>query len=57
MQSIMNFLKTKNSTHQMEKNNSEKEIPHATTLIHINQYNTHTQNFEKKLEMLLNIKN
>ena len=53
----MNFLKTKNSTHQMEKNNSEKEIPHATTLIHINQYNTHTQNFEKKLEMLLNIKN
>ena len=29
-------------------NNLEKKIPDATTLIHINQYNTDKQNLEKK---------
>ena len=29
--------------------NSEKKIPDITTLIHINQYNTEKQNFEKKI--------
>ena len=28
-------------------------IPHATTFIHINRYNTDKQNIEKKLEMLI----
>ena len=36
-----NTLKTK-------ANNLEKEIPEATTLIHINQYNTDKQNLVKK---------
>ena len=31
----------------------EKKIPYATTLIHINQYNTGKQNLEKKLETLI----
>ena len=30
-----------------------KEIPDATTLIHINQYNTDKQNLEKEIEMLI----
>ena len=34
-------------------NSSEKEIPDATTLIHINQYNTDKQNLEKKMKMLI----
>ena len=38
-----NTLKTK-------VNRSEKKIPEATTLIHINQYNTDKQNLEKKIE-------
>ena len=38
-----NTLKTK-------ANNLEKEIPEATTLIHINQYNTDKQNLVKKME-------
>ena len=36
-----NTLKTK-------ENNIENKIPEATTLIHINQYNTDKQNLEKK---------
>ena len=32
-------------------NNLEKKIPDATTLIHINQYNTDKQNLEKKIEV------
>ena len=31
----------------------EKKIPDATTLIHINQYNTDKQNLEKKMGMLI----
>ena len=30
-------------------NNLRKKIPDATTLIHINQYNTDKQNLEKKI--------
>ena len=30
-------------------NNLEKKIPDATTLIHINQYNTDKQNLNKKI--------
>ena len=30
-------------------NNLEKKIPDATTIIHINQYNTNKQNLEKKI--------
>ena len=30
-------------------NNLEKKIPDATTIIHINQYNTDKQNLEKKI--------
>ena len=30
-------------------NNWEKKITDATTLIHINQYNTNKQNLEKKI--------
>ena len=41
-----NILKTK-------VNNLEKKIPDATTLIHINQYNTDNQNFEKRIEILI----
>ena len=41
-----NTLKTK-------VNSLEKKIPDATTLIHINQYNTDKQNLEKKLEILI----
>ena len=32
-------------------NSLEKKIPDATTLIHINQYNTNKQNLEKKLKI------
>ena len=34
-------------------NNSEKKNRDATTLIHINQYNTGKQNLEKKMDMLI----
>ena len=37
-----NLLKTK-------VNNLEKKIPEWTTLIHINQYNTDNQNWEKNI--------
>ena len=30
-------------------NNLKKKLPHATTLIHINQYNADKQNLEKKI--------
>ena len=33
---------------QIKVNNLDKKIPDETTLIHINQYNTDKQNFEKK---------
>ena len=39
---------TKFNTLQTKVNNLEKKIPDATTLIHINQYNTDKQNIEKK---------
>ena len=39
---------TKFNTLETKINSLEKKIPDATTLIHINQYNTHKQNLEKK---------
>ena len=39
---------TKFNTLKTKVNSSEKKIPDATTLIHINQYNTDKQNLEKK---------
>ena len=44
---------TKFNTPKTKVNNLEKKILDATTLIHINQYNTGKQNLEKKLEMLI----
>ena len=35
--------------------NLENKIPDATTVIHINKYNTDQQNLEKNLEMLTKI--
>ena len=46
VKNTFNTLKTK-------LNSLEKKILDATTLIHINQYNTDKQNLEKKLEMLI----
>ena len=43
---------TKFNTLKTKVNSLEKKIPDATTLIHINQYNTDKQNLEKKWEML-----
>ena len=41
--------------HSHMRYNLEKKIPHATTLIHVNQYNADKQNLEKKkLEELIN---
>ena len=40
---------TKFITWMTKVDNSEKKIPDTTTLIHINQYNTEKQNFEKKI--------
>ena len=40
---------TKFNTLVAKVNNLEKKIPDATTLIHINQYNTDKQNLVKKL--------
>ena len=40
---------TKFNTLKTKVNNSEKKIPDAITLIHINQYNTGKQNLEKKI--------
>ena len=44
---------TKFNTLKTKVNSLEKQIPDATTLIHINQYNTDTQNLDKNLEMLI----
>ena len=44
---------TKFNTLKTKVNNLEKKISDATTLIHINQYNTEKQNLEKKTEMLI----
>ena len=44
---------TKFNTLKTKVNNSEKKIPDATTLIHINQCNTDKQNVEEKLEILI----
>ena len=40
---------TKCSTLKTKVNNLENKIPHATILIHINQYNTDNENLEKKI--------
>ena len=40
---------TKFNTLKTKVNNLEKKIPDATTLIHINQYNTDNQKVEKKI--------
>ena len=40
---------TKFNTLKTKVNSLEKEISDATTLIHINQYNTDKQNLEKKI--------
>ena len=40
---------TKFNTLKRKVNNLDKKIPDATTLIHINQYNTDKQNLEKKI--------
>ena len=37
------------NTLKIEVHNLEKKVPDAATLIHINQYNTDKQNFEKKI--------
>ena len=39
---------TKFNTLKTKTNNLEKKIPYATTLIHINQYNTDKQNLQKQ---------
>ena len=44
----MKLLKKKFNTLKTKVNSLEKKIPDATTLIHINQYNTDKQNLEKK---------
>ena len=49
MQQIMKLLtNTKLNTLEAKVNNLENKIPDATSLIHINQYNTNKQNLEKK---------
>ena len=46
----MKLLKTQIfNTLKKKVNSLEKKIPDATTLIHINQYNTDKHNFEKKI--------
>ena len=40
---------TKFNTLKTKVNSLEKKIPDASTLIHINQYNTNKQNLEKKI--------
>ena len=39
---------TKFNTLKTKANNLENKIPHVVTLIHVNQYNKHKQNIEKK---------
>ena len=43
---------TKFNTIKTKVNILEKKIPDATTLIHINQYNTIKQNLEKKMMLI-----
>ena len=40
---------TKSNTLMTKVNNLEMKIPGATTLIHINQYNTNKQNLDNKI--------
>ena len=40
---------TKLITLKTKVNNLDKKFPDATTLIHVNQYNTHKQKLEKKI--------
>ena len=40
---------TKFNTLKTKVNDLENKIPDATTLIHINQYNTYKQNLERKI--------
>ena len=40
---------TKFNTLKMKVNEIDTKIPDATTLIHINQYNTEKQNLDKKI--------
>ena len=55
MQQIKKVVKyTKFNTLKTKVSNLEKKIPDATTLIHINQYNTNKQNLEKKLKIQKN---
>ena len=42
------FKNTNCKTLKTKVNNFKKKIPEATTLIHINQYNTDKQNLEKR---------
>ena len=44
---------TKFNTLKTKVNDLEKNIPDATTLIPINQYNTNKQNLEKKKKILI----
>ena len=44
---------TKWNTMKTKVNKLDKKIPDATTLIHINQYNTDKQNVENKLGILI----
>ena len=46
----MKLLKIKRQ--KTKVNNLDKKVPDATTLIHINQYNT-DKHVEKKLDMLI----
>ena len=48
-----NVKNTKFNTLKAKVNSLEKKSSGATTLILINQYNTEKQNFEKKLEVLM----
>ena len=47
------YENTKFNTLKTKVNSLQKKIPHATTLIHKNQYNTDKGNLEKKIEMLI----
>ena len=52
------FVKNKKfNTPKIKVNDIDKKIPDATSLTHINQYNTDKQNLEKKLEILKKIPN
>ena len=46
---MMKLLKIQNLTLNAKVINLEKKIPDATTVIHINQYNTDKENLDKKI--------